>query len=870
MSLPTGTSFGPYEILGALGAGGMGEVYRARDTRLGREVALKVLPESLARDADRVARFDREARALAALNHSFIAHLYGVEQSGGTHAIVMELVPGEDLSHRIAHGPMPIAEALGVARQIAEALEAAHEQGIVHRDLKPSNIKLRDDGTVKVLDFGLAKALETGDAGAANAAQSPTLTARATQQGVILGTAAYMSPEQARGRPVDRRADLWAFGCVLFEMLAGRRAFVGVEVTDVLAEVIKSEPDWAALPDETPPGIERLLKRCLAKDARQRLADASTARLELDDALGAPANRAPQATSSAEWRRREWLAWMTAIVMMLVAGAAVAALFLRPGPATRQPPEARLQIVGGTGDPVVSPDGRQIAYVGNADDGRGSQIWVRPLNGDTARALPDTNLGIGLFWAPDGKSIAFFAAQKLKRIDLATGSVQTLADAPTPRGGTWASDGTILFAPGGNGPLYRIPAKGGGAEPATRLREKDASHRHPAFLPDGRHFLFWVLGPRGVRGEYIGSLDTTEIRHVFDADGPATFAPPDHVLFVREGVLYAQRLEAGSYTMAGDPAPLASEFAVNFTAGKPMSAGAGVIAYRPVPAERRQLKWYDRSGNPAGPVGEALTDVTGGRLSPDGRTVALIRNIHGKGDIWLMETARGTLTRLTSESAGRPAWSPDGTKVAFTSVQDGFARLYWRTVGVIGPDELLLQSSEAQNICDWSADGKHILFSSQSATTARDLWVLPVDGGEHKPVPFSQASADELIGAFSPDGKWVAYVSDETGRFEIFVKAFPGGGRAWRVSINGIAGPQLPLWRRDSKEVYYVAAGDRLMAVPLKAVDTAIDVGTPAALFTLPGPLVAADGERFLVLTALEEVPTPPITVIVNWAGREK
>ena len=462
-----------------------------------------------------------------------------------------------------------------------------------------------------------------------------------------------MSPEQARGRPVDRRADLWAFGCVLFEMLSGRRAFAGVEVTDVLAEVIKSEPDWSALPDETPPGIARLLKRCLAKDARQRLADAS--------------------------------------------------------------------------------------------------------------------------------------------------------------------------------------------RPASN----------------------WTMRSRRRR------IQTTEIRYLFDADGAATFAPPDHVLFVREGVLYAQRIDAGRFTMVGNAAPLASGFAVNATTPRPMSAGSGVIAYRAAPAVRRQLKWYDRSGHPMETVGEALTDLTGGRLSPDGGTVAVTRDVHGQEDIWLMETARGTTTRLTSDSASRPAWSPDGTRIAFQSVQDGFVRIYSRTIGATGPDQPLFHSTEAQNMCDWSPDGKDILFASQSAKTGRDLWVLPVADAEHKPVPFSQAPAQEPAGSFSPDGKWVAYLSDETGRMEIFVKAFPGGGRAWRVSINGIA-PQLPLWRKDGKEVYYVAPGGGLMAVPLKVVDTAIDVGTPAALFKLAGLPIAAERDRFLVLTALEDALTSPITVIVNWAGREQ
>ena len=558
---------------------------------------------------------------------------------------------------------------------------------------------------------------------------------------------------------------------------------------------------------------------------------------------------------------------MTAIAMAIVAGARRGG-DSSPGEFARLslPPETRLQIVGGTTEPIVSPDGRQIAYLGATDDGRGFQISVRPLNGDAVRTLQETSLSLGVFWSPDSKSLGFFTAQKLKRIDLASGAVQTLTDAPTARGGSWGSDGTILFAPAGNGPLYRIPAKGGSAEPATRMRDKDTSHRHPEFLPDGRHFLFWVLGPREVRGEYIGSLDTTEIRRLFDADGPATFAAPDHMLFVREGVLYAEHFDVGTFTMAGSPAPLASGFAQNATGVKPMSAGSGVIAYRPAPTVRRQLKWYDRSGNVVGTVGEPLADVIGGRLSRDGRTVALTRDVHGQEDIWLMETARGALTRLTSDSANRPAWSPDGNRIAFSSAQDGFFRIYQRTIGAAGPDEPLWRSSEAQNMCDWSADGKYILLAAQSATTARDLWVLPVGDAEHKPIPVVQTPAQEPVGAFSPDGKWIAYMSDETGRMEMFVKAFPGGGRSWRVSTNGISGVTVPLWRSDSKELYYGAANGAWMAVPMKSADGAIEVGAPTALFTLTGVPVAAEQNRFLVLTALDGASTPPITVILNWS----
>jgi hypothetical protein len=545
MALSVGTRLGPYEVTGAIGAGGMGEVYRARDTRLDRDVALKVLPGLFAQDADRLTRFEREAKVLAALNHPNIAAIYGVEDAGSTHALVMELIDGPTLHEVIGARGMSLDEALPIARQIAEALEAAHAAGVIHRDLKPANIKVRPDGTVKVLDFGLAKAFDSTGASAGEAANSPTLTARGTQLGMLLGTCAYMAPEQARSKPVDKRADLWAFGCVLFEMLTGRQAFTGETVTDILASVVRAEPDWSSLPPGTPRPILTLLRRCLAKDPTQRLADASTARLEIDDAQRDPADAASAASVAPAPRGREPLAWILAAAMTLVALAAVVVSFRRSAPAAVSAPEVRFEIDEAVGDGVVSPDGTAIIYRAGA----AGQWVIRALASGTSKPIPGLDSqAYDAFWSPDGRSVAFLAGQKLKRVDVPTGAVQTLAEAPTPRGGTWGPDGTILFAPGGNGPLYRIASSGGNSQPATELRAPQASHRHPIFLPDGRRFLFWVLGPSGVRGEYLGSLDDRRITRLFDADGPAATPWRWHRAFkrTRQPVRGCPRLEPAS------------------------------------------------------------------------------------------------------------------------------------------------------------------------------------------------------------------------------------------------------------------------------------------------------------------------------------
>jgi len=551
-----------YKITTKLGEGGMGAVYRATDTKLARDVAIKVLPDSLAADADRLARFTREAQVLASLNHPNIAAIYGVENR----ALILELVEGPTLAERLAQGPIPLEEALPIARQIAEAMEFAHERGIIHRDLKPANIKIRNDGTVKVLDFGLAKALSPEDmSGSSDAMNSPTLTARATQIGVILGTAAYMSPEQAKGKSVDRRADIWAFGVVVFEMLTGERGYQAEDVSDTLAAVLTREVDWTALPADTPGRLRTLLRDCLARDPKQRLRDIGEARRVLDQLISgapdssaapSPANVATPAHSPG-WRRA--LPWMISAFAVV---AAISMFLSRRGTNAGSARELRLQMVmpGDTNSFAISPDGRFFAFSATAANGNGVQLWLRPLDSEVAKPLAGTESSFIPFWSPDSKSIGFFSHQAMKRIDVDSGAVQTLADAPTPRGGSWNREGTILFAPAGNGSLYRVPATGGKPEQVTQQRAQDASHRFPQFLPDGRHFLFWMHGPPDVRGVYVGSLDSKEFHRICVADGPAVFVPPNHLLLVRERVLYAQRFDPAKMELAGEPFPVTSGF----------------------------------------------------------------------------------------------------------------------------------------------------------------------------------------------------------------------------------------------------------------------------------------------------------------------
>jgi Tol biopolymer transport system component len=888
LGLTIGSRLGVYEVTARVGEGGMGQVYRARDTKLNRDVALKVLPDVFATDLERLARFTREAQTLASLNHPNIAHIYGLEDSSGIRALVMELVEGEDLSRRIARGPIPLDEALPVAMQIAEALEAAHEQGIVHRDLKPANIKVRADGSVKVLDFGLAKMLDPiGIEGSAqralpNPSMSPTITTPAmTQAGVILGTAAYMAPEQARGKAVDKRADIWAFGCVLFEMLTGRRAFEDEDISMTLSKVLQREPDFDALAPTVTPRVSQVIRLCLRKDPKQRVSDIRDVRLALDGAFdtGVPQPAGPAGTTrTSGWRRIAVIA-AGALIVAIAAGSAVWIAVSRVG---TPPSELRLDITtpptnrNDLVEIAVSPDGRRVVFA-STTEGR-SQLWVRSLDAAAPQAIAGTDGAILPFWSSDSRSLGFFADSKLKRIDLAGGSVQTLAEATlNPRGGAWSRKGVILFAPSAVSPIYRVQASGGPATVLTQLEKPAQSdHRAPQFLPDGNHFLYYARGTAEGRGVYVGGLDGSHSQRLIDADAAAVYAATGHLLFVRQGTLYAVRFDPDRLALDGAPFSVAQQVIVNGgTSLAALSASeAGPIIYRAGGGASLQLAWIDRSGRNVEPIGDADSPLNGPALSPDGRQVVVARNTGSNWDLWLIDVARGLQTRLTSDPAldMYPVWSPDGSRVAFYSARKG-ANVFVKSLAASAREDALLGTPYGPSPRDWSSDGRFLLYQEQHPTTGSDLWVLPMSGGG-KSFPVAQSTFNERDGQFSPDVKWIAYASDESGRSEVYVQPFPGPGDKIQVSTAG--GAQVR-WRADGNELFYVALDARLMAVPMQRPSTGLIVaGRPVPLFAthiggalLPIPtqyVVARDGQRFLMNTQQED--TPPISVILNWSPK--
>ena len=886
MSLAPGARIGPYEVLSVVGAGGMGEVYRAHDTSLKRDVALKILPESFAADADRLARFQREAEVLASLNHPNIAGIYGLEERGGVSALVMELVEGEDLADRIARGPIPVDEALPIASQIADALDAAHEQGIVHRDLKPSNIKVRADGTVKVLDFGLAKVTEPAGGSSRGLSMSPTLSNHATQAGIILGTAAYMSPEQAAGKPVDKRSDVWSFGVVVLEMLTGRPVFTGETLSHVLASVLKSDPDWTALPATVPPRVVTVLRRCLQKDRKQRVRDIGDVSLALDGTFETAAPQTiPGAASSAKRERLAWMAAVAVVAVAIVALAIPAVRHLRETP----PPETRVEIVTpATDQPVsfaLSPDGRQIAFVasGNGE----SRLWLRSLATTTAEPQAGTEGARYPFWAPDGRSVGFFVTNALKRLDLGSGASQTLASVVNGSGGTWNAEGVIVFASSVNTThLMRVSASGGAITAVTALGPQQTGHATPYFLPDGRRFVFYVRGASDTAGIYLGTLDGSAPTRLTAADGGGVYLPvgqtsvverasPGWLLWVRNGTLVAQRLDVAEGALTGEPVTLAEGVAVDGRDRIGVSVAAtGLVAYRTGAGSHRQLTWMDRSGTVRGTIGEPEARLSNPRVAPDGRRVAVQRTVQGNEDIWLLDGARTSRFTFDPASDVRPVWSPDGTRIAFTSTRTGAGDLYQKLTSGADTEERLVTSDQLKNAYSWSPDGHFLLFNSSDAQTNTDLWVVQMVGNR-APSVFLKTPFREINGVFSPDGRWVAFMSNESGRQEIYVRPFPGtnAGGQWQVSTTGGA---FPVWRHDGKELYYLNPAGAMMAVPITSIGATVEPGVPLQLF--PTQIagggreaqqgrqydVAIDG-RFLINVVAAGAPTAPITLLMNW-----
>ncbi len=882
-----GKKISHYNVTEKLGAGGMGEVYRATDTKLNRDVALKVLPEEFARDADRMARFKREAQVLASLNHPNIASIYGLEEADGVRCLVLELVEGPTLAERIAAGPLPVEEALGIARQIAEALEAAHEKGIIHRDLKPANVKVTPEGTVKVLDFGLAKALED-DPSSFDISESPTLSVAATQAGVILGTAAYMSPEQARGQAVDKRADIWAFGVVLFEMLTGRRAFTGETISDTLAAVLRAEVDWEAVPADMPASIRKLLRRCLTRERKQRLQAIGDARVELESPE--PSDLAGVASSKPAPGRYA-VSWAVAAMLIAVVVIAFAFLYFRQAPLELQ--GAKLQLLPPDGfefgSIAVSPDGRGLAFTA-VDSSGNAQLWLRPLNALTAQPLPETEGASYPFWSPDSRFIAFFADNKLKKIDASGGSPQTLCDLIDAkggaRGGSWSRSGVILFGVSAfhPAPLYQVSDKGGEPRPVTTLEtfSNAAHHGWPSFMPDGRYFLYLAINEVDPdrTGIYLGSLDAPDARLLVRADTGAAYARDaaggtGYVLFVRERTLMAQAFDPRRLEMTGDAVPIAERVGVDLSAQRSKFSASenGVLVYG-AGSGTSQLLWFDRTGTPLGSLGPPGRDIDF-RISPDGHRVAAQREVEtGRAHIFLLELARGTSARFTFEPTyhAAPVWAPDGSRLTFFKVGDGRWSIWEKVSSGAGAQRLLLSTSNDLVPNDWSPDGKFLLYSERAPDTRADLWVLAARGvGSDQPrgTPFVRTQSDETFARFSPDGRWVVYQSNQTGRYEIYVRKFPADDSGPGGKLISTDGGIEPRWPRRGKEIFYIGSDNMLMAVDVRSGAT-IEVGVPRPLFpTRPvGVLrydVTADGQRFLVATPTDEAVSAPVTVVLNW-----
>ena len=890
MPLAPGTRLEHYEIAGPLGSGGMGEVYRAQDTRLRREVAIKILPPRFACDPSRLARFEREAQVLAALNHPNIAAIYGLENAGGIHFLVLELVEGPTLAERIASGAIPLDDALRIATQIAEALEAAHDKGIVHRDLKPANVKVTPDSKVKVLDFGLAAVVQPQMSESADPANSPTITmAAATQAGVILGTAPYMSPEQARGSNVDKRADIWGFGVVLYEMVTGRRLFRGDTISDTLASVLKEQPDL----DHVPARVRRLLQSCLEKDPRKRLRDIADWRLPLESESPGP----PLPSGG-----RNGAVYVFAALVTL-ALAALAFIHFREKPPLRELMRFEISAPANTTytmsrAPVVSPDGRKLAFIATGAD-RKPMIWVRSLDTEEARPLAGTEAADQntLIWSPESRYLAFVSGAKLKKIEAAGGPAQMLCEAPTAGTGVWMTDNRILF--GGLAPLQLVSAAGGTPTPLTTVDHSrgELGHDTPVMLPDGRHFLYVRIAvPFENGGVYTGSLDLKpdqqsskrllpDVTSVVYVPSPVTGDSPGLLLFVRGitlsdldngGTLMAQPFDPKRMEFTGDAVPIAQQVGIAGFSASP----AGVLAFATTGAQgNSQLTWVDRKGavlSTAGDVGE-YRDLA---LSPDGARVAYERGT----DLWLFEFARGGLnTKFTFGNPSQfPAWSSDGSHVVFTSIRETGFGIYQKASNLAGQEELLFQSPAPKAPSDLTHDGKFLMFNALSSDgKLGDLWVIPTGGSpaDRKPLSFLRTQFEEGGGRFSPDARWVAYESDQSGKTEIYVLPFdesnPGSSAGALHQVSKEGGRDVH-WSGDGKELFYMAPDGYLMSVAVSVVGRAFQAGTPQRLFKSPAAAgsytwdVSKDGKKFLIAapassSGASASASQPLHVVVNW-----
>jgi serine/threonine-protein kinase len=898
-----GRKISHYNVTEKLGAGGMGEVYRATDTKLNRDVALKVLPEEFARDADRMARFKREAQVLASLNHPNIAAIYGLEESEGIRCLVLELVEGPTLAERIKQGAIPLDEALNIAKQIAEALEAAHEKGIIHRDLKPANVKVTPEGMVKVLDFGLAKALED-DPSSIDISKSPTLSVAATQAGVILGTAAYMSPEQAHGRQADKRADIWSFGVVLYEMLTGRQAFSGESISDTLASVLKLDPDWDALPSDTPAPIRKLLRRCLTKDRKQRLQAIGDARLELDEVLTGGDTESPLAAALARvplWQRV--LPWSLAALLL------IATAFMSWGILSERSAagsivmhasltiDAPVAVVPERPALALSPDGRRLVYVGRGP--RGNQLYLREMDKPGATPLSGTEGASGPFFSPDGESVGFVVDEKdqMKIVSLSGGAPVIAGKVPpVSKGATWGPNETILHTPSPNAGLHTLSANEGTREQLTApdIESGERSHRWPQFLPDGQTVLFTLDRGGSFDDAAIAvlSLETRKYEVVLEGGSCARYVPSGlpraksrglsraksrgHLVFARNGALYAVPFDLGRLSVTGNPVQILAGVATDPSTGAAHFAvsPAGTLAYLPgVPrSPDRRLVWVNRRGE-VRPTTTHQRSFFHPKLSPDGRRVAVAVNEGSNSDIWVLDTGRDALTRLTFDPGEdfAPIWTLDGKMVTHASEFEGGGPMLSQTPAngsgstvSLTPNQPTVVGSEANEPASWSPDGKTLIFNQDFT-----IWTLELSG-DGKSIINLENSFLEAGPRLSPDGRWLAYHSNESGRDEVYVRSFPVPDQKFLISTDGGA---WPVWNRNGRELFY-RIGNEMMVVDI-TYQPAFAASVPRVLFKgsyeyiwgkVPNYDVSPDGRRFLMIQTVEPDTSPgPIGVITNW-----
>jgi Tol biopolymer transport system component len=897
MTLISGAKLGPYEIVSSLGAGGMGEVYRARDTRLDRTVAIKILPTHLSSSSELNARFEREARAISSLNHPYICHLYDIGSQNGTAYLVMEYLEGETLAERLRKGAIPLRQALQYGVQVADALATAHRAGILHRDLKPGNIMLTPSGA-KLMDFGLAKAAPpfgaTEVAGKRLGPSSPTLSLAAlsspvkplTQQGALLGTFQYMAPEVLRGADADARSDIFSLGCVLYEMVTGRRAFEGKSQLSVLSAILEKDPELVSrLQPASPAALDHVIKTCLEKDPEERFQTARDVKLELrwvagNDIQGIAAP--PQ-----DRLRLGWRAGAIAALIALAFAAAYVAFRPRAAPVVRAsilppPGTSFLSAALRSFPPALSPDGTQVAFVARDEQGK-TLLYVRHLNSLEARPLAGTDNSATPFWSPDGREIGFFSGSKLKKIDAGGGSVQTLCDA-SGFGGAWSRTGVIVFSPGAYQGLMQVSADGGAPQPASQLNtaQGENSHRWPYFLPDGKHFLFWSRTWQGVERNalYVGALGSLQAKLLMKSESMAIFAS-GYLLFLQGQSLMARPFELQRLEFTGEAVPVVEHVALSSSTNRAMfsTSDTGALVYQTGDdVGQWSLQWFSRDGKQTGSVAQA-DHYLWPKLSPDGKRLAVVifSGLQGTGDIWIFDLIQGTKTRLTfgpSFFQRLPVWSPDGKTIFFAS---GLTETHIdaKASDGSGSDWVVLKTNGEQVFpTNISPDGHYLLYvrlSSDGSQAPAGLWALPlVSGG--KPFPIVQTASNVIASAVSPDGRWLVYQSNESGRLELYVTAFPGGGAKWQVSADGgLAGS----WRKDGKELFFVKQSGDLMAVEVSTSGNALRFGAPHLLFhAQPNPNgpydVTADGKRFLLNSWARKESAEPATLVLNWPAELK